>query len=45
MKYLFEFSKENKTIPKAEVLSCLLAEGINYAVSESNDDVLIVYMH
>lgn len=45
MKYIFELSKENKTIPKAEVLSCLAAENINYIILESNDDVLILDMN
>ena len=42
MKYLFELSKEHKTLPKAEVLTCLKAESIDYNVLESNEDVLII---
>lgn len=42
MKYLFELSKENKTIPKSEITSCLLAEDIKYTILESNNDVLII---
>ena len=42
MKYLFELSKEHKTLPKAEVLACLDAEEIDYDISESNEDILIL---
>ncbi|RLF29901.1 MAG: hypothetical protein DRN08_02565 [Thermoplasmata archaeon] len=42
MKYLFELSKEHKTLPTAEVLSCLKAEDILYNVIESNEDVLVI---
>ncbi|UCH71549.1 MAG: methyltransferase domain-containing protein [Thermoplasmatales archaeon] len=42
MKYLFELSKEQKTLPKAEILSYLNAEKISYKIAESNDDILII---
>jgi len=42
MKYLFELSKEHPTIPKAEILSCLKAEKINYKILEKNDDILLI---
>ena len=42
MKYLFELSKEHKTIPRSEIYTCLDAEKINYKIVESNKDVLII---
>ena len=42
MKYLFELSKEHKTLPKAEVLACLRAEKIDCKIIESNKDVLVI---
>lgn len=42
MKYLFELSKEHKTLPKSEILACLKAEHINYNILESNNDVIII---
>ncbi len=42
MRYLFELSKEHKTLPTSEVFSCLKAEMINYNIIESNEDVLII---
>lgn len=42
MKYLFELSKEHKTLPIAEILASLDAEEISYKISESNEDVLII---
>jgi tRNA (guanine10-N2)-dimethyltransferase len=42
MKLLFELSKEHPTLPCAEVLATLEAEGNGYNVIESNEDVLIV---
>jgi tRNA (guanine10-N2)-dimethyltransferase len=42
MKYLFELSKDHKTIPNAEITSCLKAEKINYNIIESNNDVIII---
>lgn len=42
MKYLFELSKEHKTLPVAEILASLDAEEISYKISESNEDVLII---
>lgn len=42
MKFIFELSKEHKTLPVAEILACLRAEKINYKAIESNEDVLVV---
>lgn len=42
MNYLFELSKEHKTIPTAEVLSCLEAEKINFEIMDSNPNILLV---
>ena len=42
MKYLFELSKEHKTLPKAELLACLQAEKIDYDILQSNEDILII---
>ena len=42
MKYLFELSKEHKTFPEAEILSCLVAENIDYDILESNEDILLI---
>ena len=42
MKYLFELSKEHKTLPTAEILACLHAEDINFNIIESNEDVFII---
>ena len=42
MKYIFELSKEHITIPKAEVIACLHAEGISYNVVETNEDIFII---
>jgi tRNA (guanine10-N2)-dimethyltransferase len=42
MKFIFELSKEHKTIPASEILACLKAEDINYNLIESNNDVLVV---
>jgi tRNA (guanine10-N2)-dimethyltransferase len=42
MKLMFELSKEQKTLPCAEVLACLNAENIRYTIVPSNEDVLIV---
>jgi len=42
MKYLFELSKEHPALPKAELISCLNAEGIKHKIVESNEDVLII---
>jgi tRNA (guanine10-N2)-dimethyltransferase len=42
MKYLFELLKENKTIPKAEIISCLNSEKIIFKIIDSNSDVLII---
>lgn len=42
MKYLFELSKEHRTLPRAEILACLQAEEIDYKIKQSNEDVLII---
>ena len=42
MKFIFELSKEYKTLPVAEILACLKAERIKYKIIESNEDVLVV---
>lgn len=42
MKYLFEISKEHKTIPKAEIIAFLDAEDLNFKVIESNPDAVII---
>lgn len=42
MKYLFEISKEHETLPKAEILTCLDTEKINYEISQSDEDVLLI---
>jgi len=42
MLILFELSKEHKTLPKSEILSCLNAENIRYSIVNSNEDVLII---
>ena len=42
MKYLFELSKEHKTLSKAEILTCLNAENINYQILVSNEDILLI---
>lgn len=42
MKYLFELSKEHKTLPISEVLSCLDAEKTIYDTVECNDDIVII---
>jgi len=42
MKFIFELSKQHKTIPTSEVFSCFKAEDINFKLIESNQDVLVV---
>ena len=42
MRYLFELSKEHKTLPTDEILSCLSAENINYQILVSNEDILLI---
>jgi len=42
MKYIFELSKEHKTLPTSEINATLQAEDINFDVIVSNDDVLII---
>jgi len=42
MLILFELSKEHKTLPKSEILSCLNAEDISYSIVDSIDDVLVI---
>jgi tRNA (guanine10-N2)-dimethyltransferase len=42
MKLLFELSKEHKTLPTAEIFSCLQAENTRYSVIDVNEDVMII---
>jgi len=42
MNYLFEISKEHKTLPKSEIISILKSKKIGFEVIESNEDVLII---
>jgi tRNA (guanine10-N2)-dimethyltransferase len=42
MNYLFELSKEHKTLPTDEILCCLSAENINYKILVSNEDILLI---
>lgn len=42
MNYLFELSKEHKTIPTSEVLSCLEAEKKYFEIADSNPNILII---
>jgi len=42
MRYLFELSKEHKTLPTAEIIACLHAEDINFNILESNEDICII---
>jgi tRNA (guanine10-N2)-dimethyltransferase len=42
MKFIFELSKEHKSLPKSEILSCLNAEEIQYNLIEANQDVLLI---
>jgi tRNA (guanine10-N2)-dimethyltransferase len=42
MKLLFELSKEHTTLPSAEALASLKAEGMETTLLNSNEDVLIV---
>jgi len=42
MNYLFELSKQHKTLPAAEILECLRAEDIKFKILESNEDILII---
>jgi len=42
MKYIFELTKEHKTLPKEEILAILKSEKINYELIETNEDILIV---
>jgi len=42
MKYLFELSKEHRSLPRAEILACLQAEDIDYKIKESNENILII---
>ncbi|MCX6665876.1 MAG: methyltransferase domain-containing protein [Euryarchaeota archaeon] len=42
MKIMFELSKEQPTIPTAEIFSCLHAENIEFSVLISNEDVLVI---
>ena len=42
MKFLFELSKDHKTLPSSEVFSCLKAEKIDYKILELNEDVAVI---
>ena len=42
MNYLFELSKDHKTLPQAEVLSCLKAEQIDYKTIDLNEDAILI---
>jgi len=42
MKYLFELSKEQNTIPISEIISCLNAENINFRIIKKKEDVFII---
>ena len=42
MKIMFELSKEQPTIPTAEIFSCLHAENIKFTKLISNEDVLVI---
>jgi len=42
MKYLFELSKEHKSIPSSEIFASLTAEEIRYKIIKSTEDVLII---
>ena len=42
MEYLFEISKEHKTIPKSEIKSIFNAEKNDFEIIETNEDILIL---
>jgi len=42
MQYLFEISKEHKTLPAAEIKSSLSAENIDYNPLDSNEEIFII---
>lgn len=42
MRYLFELSKEHKTVPTEEIISCLLGENIDFKIVESNHSILLI---
>lgn len=42
MRLMFELSKEQSTLPRAEVIACLRAEGAPFTVTDANEDVLVV---
>jgi len=42
VKLLFELSKEHATLPKDEILSCLKTENVDYQITESNENILII---
>ena len=42
MSFIFELSKEHKTLPKAEIVACLDAEHISYDFIDSNENIMIV---
>jgi tRNA (guanine10-N2)-dimethyltransferase len=42
MKLIFEISKEHKTLPIAEITSCLKGEKTSYKIIEKNEDTIII---
>ena len=40
--YIFELSGEHNSLPKAEILACFEAEGIEFKVKKEDDGVLVV---
>jgi len=42
MKYIFELSKEHDTLPKAEIISILNSEKLDYKIIEKNEDILLL---
>jgi len=42
MNFLFELSKEHKTLPNSEIRSCLQSEDIEYKIVDSNEDALVI---
>ena len=42
MKYLFELSKEHKTLPKSEIFTTLKSEGLDYEIIETDENALVI---
>ena len=42
MKLIFELSKEHKTLPSSEIISCLNSENLEYSIIKKNNDVMIL---